>query len=344
MPDITAERIELVHGEGGARSRELVEQILVRAFDNPELNRLEDQARIELAGLMSQGDRLAFTTDSYVVEPVEFPGGNIGTLAVNGTLNDLAVGGARPRFLSCGLILEEGLELALLQRVINSMAEAARDAGVAIVTGDTKVVPRGKADKLFINTSGIGVIPTNVDLSAAHCQPGDVILINGFMGDHGAAILQARGELALEANVHTDCQSLHTLVSAMLAVCPDIHAMRDATRGGVATVLSEFAQASSVGICLQESELPVRPQVRGMCEILGLEPLYLANEGKLVAVVPRQSASRVLEAMQRHPAGQHAAIIGQVTAELPGKVQLANAFGSSRLLEPLAGEQLPRIC
>lgn len=344
MSGITTDRIELVHGEGGTRSRELIEQILVRAFDNPELDRLEDQARIELADLLGQGDRLAFTTDSYVVEPAEFPGGNIGSLAVNGTLNDLAVGGAQPRFLSCGLILEEGLELALLQRVINSMAKAARDAGVSIVTGDTKVVPRGKADKLFINTSGIGVIPAGIDLSAARCQPGDVILINGFMGDHGAAILQARGELALVSNVSSDCQPLHGLVKAMLAACPHIHAMRDATRGGVATVLSEFAQASGTGICLQEPALPVRPEVRGICEILGLEPLYLANEGKLVAVVPSRDADRVLQVMRRHPAGRHAAIIGQVTMELPGKVQLTNAFGSCRLLEPLTGEQLPRIC
>ncbi len=337
-------RISLAQGEGGLASRQLIETLVLQAFDNPALNMLEDQARLDLSAFTQSGNRLAFTTDSYVVDPVEFPGGNIGHLAVNGTLNDLAVGGAKPLYLSCALILEEGLEFAVLERIVHSMADAAASAGVQIVTGDTKVVPRGKADKVFINTSGVGVIPAGVELAASRCRVGDAIILSGSLGDHGAAVLAARGDLALDVDISSDTQGLYGLVELMLQACPNIHAMRDATRGGVATVLSEFAQASGVGILLNESDLPIKTEVRGLCEILGLEPLYLANEGMLVAVLPDADAETLINEMHQHPAGRNACIIGKVTEQLPGKVQLQNGFGGQRLLEPLTGEQLPRIC
>lgn len=338
------ERISLAQGEGGLASSQLVESLFLQAFDNEHLYQREDQARLGLADFIRQGDRLAFTTDSYVVDPIEFPGGDIGSLAVNGTINDLAVGGAIPRYLSCALILEEGLERAILERVVVSMAKAAREANVSIVTGDTKVVPRGKADRVFINTAGVGVIPQDIELAARRCEPGDVLIASGYLGDHGAAVLAARGDLALEMDVCSDSRPLHGLIQEMLKASPDIHAIRDATRGGVATVLNEFAQMSQTGIVLQEASLPVRPQVRGFCEILGLEPWYLANEGVLVAAVPASAADEVLSSMRAHPYGRDAQVIGQVVAELPGKVQLQSGFGGRRLLEPLTGEQLPRIC
>lgn len=337
-------RITLAHGSGGRAMRELVEGLLLPAFANPWLAELEDQARIDLAALAAQGERLAFTTDSYVVSPLEFPGGDIGSLAVNGTVNDLAVGGARPLFLSCGLVLEEGFGLVALERVARSMGRAAREAGVAIVTGDTKVVERGAADQLFINTAGIGVVPAGVNVSARRARPGDAVIVNGSLGDHGIAILLARNELALEAPVESDCQPLAGLVQAMLAACPDIHCLRDATRGGLATVANEFAAASGVGIRLWEAALPVHEAVRGASEILGLDPLYLANEGKLVAVVPGSRAEALVAAMRAHPAGREAAIVGEVCAEPAGRVILATAFGGERVVDMLAGEQLPRIC
>ena len=337
-------RITLAHGGGGRAMRELIERVLLPAFDNPLLAPLEDQARIPLAELAAAGDRLAFTTDSYVVSPIEFPGGDIGKLAVFGTVNDLAVAGAQPLYLSCGLVLEEGFEMTALARVAQSMGQAAREAGVAIVTGDTKVVERGAADKVFINTAGIGVVPRGVDISAARARPGDVVMLNGSLGDHGVAILFARNQLALEAEVASDCQPLHGLVAAMLAACPDIHCMRDATRGGLATVLNEFAVASQVGIRVREAALPINEVVRGACEILGLDPLYLANEGKLAAVVPGKWAGAVLAAMRAHPAGREAAIVGEVTAEPAGSVILSTAFGGDRIVDMLVGEQLPRIC
>lgn len=337
-------RITLAQGEGGLATRQLVESLLVSAFDNPELRLLEDQARLDLADMTTLGDRLAFTTDSYVVDPLEFPGGDIGSLAVHGTINDLAMGGAVPLYLSCALILEEGLELAVLERVVASMARAAQEAQVRIVTGDTKVVPRGKADGVFINTTGVGVIPKGVHLAASQCVPGDRIIVSGYLGDHGAAVLAARGDLALQVDVSSDSCALHGLVQAMLASSQEIHALRDATRGGVATLLNEFAEASDTGIVIHEGALPVRSEVRGLCEILGLEPWYLANEGVLVASVSEAAADQVLAAMHAHPAGIDAKIIGCVGQELPGKVQLHSGFGGRRLLEPLTGEQLPRIC
>lgn len=336
--------INLAHGSGGKAMRDLIDDIFVNSFDNPILSQLEDQAIFPLAHLSQFGNKLAFTTDSYVVTPLFFPGSNIGELAVNGTVNDLAVSGAKPLYLSCSVILEEGFSIETLREVINSMKETADRAGVQIVTGDTKVVHRGAADKLFINTAGIGIIREGVSISAKNLQPDDVIIVNGYLGDHGTAILIARGELALETEIKSDCQALNGLVDTILNVCPEVHAMRDATRGGLATVLNEFAQTSQVGIYLHEKTLPVRDEVTGVCEILGLDPLYLANEGKLVVVVPRSRGEEVLSAMKSHPAGKDACIIGEVIKSPPGIVLLETGFGSQRIVDMLVGDQLPRIC
>ena len=341
---LNAGTITLAHGAGGRAMRDLIDALFIDGFDNDQLASLEDQARLQIEALREPGARLAFTTDSYVVDPLFFPGGDIGALAVNGTVNDLAVGGARSLYLSCGMILEEGLAVETLTRVVASMKAAADAAGVAIVTGDTKVVPRGSADKLFINTAGVGVIPPGRETGAGRPRPGDAILINGFVGDHGAAIVDARGELALENRIESDCQPLNGLVEALFDACPDIRCLRDATRGGLATVLNEFAAASGTAMRIEERALPVREDVRGMCEILGLDPLYLANEGKLVAVVPGEAAEAALAAMRAHPAGREAAIIGEVTAEPAGTVVLKTVFGGDRLVDMLVGEQLPRIC
>ena len=344
MATLRDKTITMAHGGGGRAMRELIERLVVPAFANPLLAELEDQARIGLRGLAEIGDRLAFTTDSYVVSPLFFSGGDIGKLAVCGTVNDLAMAGAVPLFLSCGLIIEEGLPTADLERVLASMSKAAGQASVQVVTGDTKVVNRGAADRLFINTAGIGVVPVGANLGAAHAVPGDVIIVNGTLGDHGVAILIARNELELQSDIASDCQPLHGLVRAMLAACPDLHCLRDATRGGVATVLNEFAIASKVGMRLHERNLPLRAEVRGACEMLGLDVLYMANEGKLVAIVPRSHGDAVLAAMRAHPAGADAAIVGEVIAEPAGHVILDTLFGGERVVDMLAGEQLPRIC
>lgn len=336
--------ITLAHGSGGKAMRDLIQDVILGAFNNPLLAPLEDQAIVDLQQLLSCGDRLAFTADSFVVDPLFFPGGDIGKLAVNGTVNDLAMSGARPLYISCSLVLEEGLPMATLRRVVSSMSKAAEEAGVAVVTGDTKVVERGAADKLFINTAGIGVVPVGVNIGASRARVGDKVLVNGFVGDHGCSVLLARNELALEADIETDCQSLAGLVARMFEVCPDIHCLRDATRGGVATVLNEFAQSSRVAIRLNETALPVRESVRGACEILGLDPLYLANEGKLVAIVPAEGANALLEGMRAHTAGRDAAIIGEVVESPPGVVILNTGFGGGRIVDMLVGEQLPRIC
>jgi hydrogenase expression/formation protein HypE len=336
--------VTLAHGSGGKAMRDLIDDIFVRNFDNPILSQLEDQASLNLAELATLGDRLAFTTDSYVVDPIFFPGSNIGELAVNGTVNDLAVSGAKPLYLSCGFILEEGLPIETLREIVQSMKIAADNAGVKIVTGDTKVVHRGCADKLFINTAGVGVIRSGIHISAQNLQPGDVILVNGYLGDHGTAILIARGELALDTTIESDCQPLNHLIDKIIETCPKVRALRDATRGGVATVLNEFAMSSEVGIRLFEPELPLREEVQGVCEILGLDPLYLANEGKLVLVVPKDDAETVLEAMKSHPAGENSRIVGEVIASPPGVVLLQTAFGTERIVDMLVGDQLPRIC
>lgn len=336
--------INMAHGSGGKKMRDLIEDVFLAAFDNPLLAPLEDQAVMDLAGLIAKGDRLAFTTDSYVVSPLFFPGGNIGALAVNGTVNDLAMSGATPLYLSCGMVLEEGLSVDDLRKIAATMREMADAAGVAIVTGDTKVVERGAADKMFINTSGVGVIPTGVNIRADRARPGDKIIINGYLGDHGCAILLARNELALETDIETDCQPLHGLVAAMLNACPDIHCLRDATRGGLGTVLNEFAESSNVAITINETALPMRETVKGACELLGLDPLYLANEGKLVAIVPAESADSVIDEMRHHPAGKEASIIGEVSESPARTVVMNTGFGGSRIVDLLVGEQLPRIC
>ena len=336
--------VTLSHGSGGKAMRDLIQELFVDTFDNPLLAPLEDQARVDLGALAAHGERLAMTTDSYVITPLFFPGGDIGKLAVAGTVNDLAVGGARPLYLSCGMIIEEGLPVDELRRVAESMQATALAAGVRIVTGDTKVVPRGAADRLFINTTGIGVIARGVDLRADGARPGDLVLVNGHLGDHGAAIVDARGELALESGVESDCRPLAGLVQAMLASGPGIRCMRDATRGGVATVLNELAQASRCAIRLDEAALPVREAVRGVCEILGLDPLYLANEGKLVAVVAPEYAEAVLAAMRAHPDGSDARIIGEVRAVPAGTLSLRTRLGGERRADMLVGDQLPRIC
>jgi hydrogenase expression/formation protein HypE len=341
-PRLRDKTVTLAHGSGGQAMQDLIEAVFVSQFEGTLPTSLEDQARIPFEELTAQGDRLAFTTDSYVVDPLFFPGGDIGALAVNGTVNDLAVSGAIPRYLTCAMILEEGLPMEVLCQVVASMVATATQAGIKIVTGDTKVVPRGGADKLFINTAGIGVMRRGVTPAAVHLQPGDVVLVNGPVGNHGATILVAREQFALETDLQSDCQPLNGLVDAIVAVCPEVRAMRDATRGGLATVLNEFADSAQVGIRLQEDQIPVDTAVQGLCELLGLDPLYLANEGKLVVVVPPDRADSVLVAMQAHPAGRQSCIIGHVTEGQ--RVSLKTGFGTDRILDRLVGDQLPRIC
>lgn len=324
--------------------RELIEGLLLPSFDNEQLSTLEDQARIDISELARLGNQLAFTTDSFVVFPIFFPGGDIGKLAVAGTVNDLAVCGAKPLFLTCSFIIEEGLPTAELTRIVQSMKATATECGVAIVTGDTKVVERGAADKIFINTAGIGVIEKNVSIGANRAQPGDKVIINGFIGDHGCAIVSAREDLALEASIDSDCRQLYGLISKMISNCPEIHCMRDATRGGLATVLNEFASQSEVCIKIFEKDIPIRPEVRGVCEILGLDPLYLANEGKLVTVVPSEHAETLVSVMRKTEGGEMSSIIGEVLAEPISTVTMKTAFGGDRIVDMLVGDQLPRIC
>ncbi|HTV90248.1 MAG TPA: hydrogenase expression/formation protein HypE [Stellaceae bacterium] len=341
---INAATVTLAHGGGGKAMKDLIDDVFVRAFDNPALAPLEDQARFDLAELAARGDRLAFTTDSYVVDPLFFPGGDIGALAVNGTVNDLAVGGAVPLYLSCAVIIEEGMPLALLRDVAASMARAAEHAGVWVATGDTKVVPKGACDKLFVTTSGIGVIRQGVTLGTDRARPGDAVMVNGWLGDHGAAILAARGDLALATPIASDCAPLHRIIAALLEAAPGARMLRDATRGGAATVLNEIAQASRVAIEIDETRTPLRDAVRGFCEILGLDPLYLANEGKFIAVVPAAECDAALAALRRDPLGRDAAVIGSVVAGEAGRVTMCTAFGGRRIVDMLVGEQLPRIC
>lgn len=333
--------ITLAHGSGGQAMQQLIGQLFMRAFANPWLDEQEDQARLPLAELTARGDRLAFSTDSYVIDPLFFPGGDIGKLAVCGTANDVAVSGALPRWLSCGFILEEGVALATLERVVNSMAATAREAGIEIVTGDTKVVPRGAADKLFINTAGLGAIPATIHWSAASLTPGDLLLVSGTLGDHGATILNLREELGLEGALSSDCALLSPLIEALRPI-RGVKALRDATRGGVNAVMHEFAASSGCGMALQEKALPLKPSVRGVCELLGLDALNFANEGKLVIGVAREAAQQALEAMKAHPLGRDAAIVGEVTAS--AGVRLCGLYGVKRTLDLPHSEPLPRIC
>jgi hydrogenase expression/formation protein HypE len=352
VPRRDSERVLLAHGSGGLATAQLIEELVLPAFRNPALEPLDDQAVLPLPeGVTGDGTtRLAFTTDSYVVTPLFFPGGDIGALAVNGTINDLAVGGARPLALSLAFILEEGLPLDELRRVVATARDAAAHAGVPIVTGDTKVVGRGSGDKIFINTSGIGVVPAGVELSSRNVRPGDAILLSGTIGDHGATILAQREGLALGGDLRSDTAALHGLAADLLAACPDAHAMRDPTRGGLAATLVEIATRNKLGIEVDERAVPVRDAVRGACELYGLDPLLLANEGKLVAFVPAAGAARALEAMRRHPLGRDAVEIGYVTDEAPGVtggtglVWLRTPLGTRRILDLPYAEPLPRIC
>jgi hydrogenase expression/formation protein HypE len=336
---VKEERITLAHGSGGKATHTLIDAIFVEAFRNPLLEALEDQAVFGVGG-----SRLAFTTDSYVVSPIFFPGGDIGDLAVNGTVNDLAVSGARPLYLSAGFILEEGFPVADLERIVASMAAAAEAAGVQIVTGDTKVVQKGKADGCYVNTAGVGVIERPVELGAGRCRPGDAVLVSGPIGDHGVTIMLARGELDIESDLTSDTAPLHGLIGTLLDATSGVRAMRDATRGGVATILNEVAKASSVAVVIDEVAVPVRPEVHGACEILGIDALYVACEGRLVAIVDGEEAETALEAMRSHPLGAGAAIIGRIKEDPPGLVLLKTHFGGTRIVDVLVGDPLPRIC
>jgi len=337
---VKEERITLAHGSGGKATHTLIEAVFLEAFRNPLLEAMEDQAVLDIGGA-----RLAFTTDSYVVSPVFFPGGDIGDLAVNGTVNDLAMSGARPLYLSAGFILEEGFPVADLERIVASMAAAAAAAGVQIVTGDTKVVQRGKADGCYINTAGVGLIERPVHLGADRCRPGDAVIVSGPIGDHGVTIMLARGELDIESDIVSDTAPLHELVAALLDAVPDgVRALRDATRGGVATILNEMAKASGVAVVVDETQVPVRPEANGACEILGIDPLYVACEGRLVAIVDGTHAHTALTALRHHPLGTGAAIIGHINDDPPGLVLLKTTFGGTRIVDMLVGDPLPRIC
>jgi hydrogenase expression/formation protein HypE len=339
-PKVKEERITLAHGSGGKATHTLVEAIFLEQFRNPLLEPLEDQA-ILTAG----GQRLAFTTDSYVVSPLFFNGGNIGDLAINGTVNDLAVSGARPMWLSAGFILEEGFPVADLERIVQTMAEAAAAAGVQIVTGDTKVVQRGKADGCYVNTAGVGILERDIELGAARVKPGDAVIVSGPIGDHGVTVLLARGELDIESDLASDTAALNGLIATLLDAVPaGVHSMRDATRGGVATILNEVAKAASVAVVVDEASVPVRPEVTGACEILGIDPLYVACEGRLVAIVDGAVADAALTALRSHPLGQKASVIGHAADDPPGLVLLRTSFGGTRIVDMLVGDPLPRIC
>lgn len=332
------------HGGGGSLTAELVEHLFVPAFANATLAALGDSAQLDVRELLPRGARLAFSTDSYVVRPLFFPGGNIGDLAVNGTINDVAMSGARPLYLSAGFILEEGLPIESLHRIATTMGAAARDAGVALVTGDTKVVNKGHGDGVYINTSGIGIIPPGINIGPDRARPGDVVIVSGEIGIHGIAILSVREGLEFEVTLESDCAPLADLVATMLDVTTDIHVLRDPTRGGVAAALNEIAKTSQIGIALVERSLPLPAPVRSACEMLGLDPLYVANEGKLLAIVPSQEADALVERMRQHPLGLAATIIGQVVEQPMGMVVIRTALGATRVVDMPLGEQLPRIC
>jgi hydrogenase expression/formation protein HypE len=337
--DLADGRVDLTHGAGGRAMQQLIEEIFRPAFDNPMLARGDDQAAFDVAA-----GRMVMSTDSFVVSPLFFPGGDIGSLAVHGTVNDVAMSGARPLYLSAGFVIEEGFRLAELQRIANSMGAAARAAGVMVVAGDTKVVERGKADRLFINTAGIGTVPAGVDISGERARPGDAILVSGSMGDHGVAIMAHRAGLEFETTIVSDSAALNGLVAEMVAAAPGIHVLRDPTRGGLAATLNEICHQSGVGMRLDETAIPIRPDVLGACELLGLDALNVANEGKLVAIAPAADRNRLLAAMRAHPLGGDAMVIGEVIADPQRFVRMATRIGGERIVDWLAGEQLPRIC
>jgi hydrogenase expression/formation protein HypE len=337
--DLRGGRIDLTHGSGGRAMAQLIEELFEAHFDNPWLAERNDQACFEVPG-----GRMVMTTDGFVISPLFFPGGDIGSLAVHGTINDVAMAGARPLYLACGMILEEGFPLSDLRAIVASMAGAAKAAGVPIVTGDTKVVERGKGDGVFITTTGVGVVPEGVEIAADRARPGDAVLLSGTIGDHGTAVLSKRESLSFETELRSDSAALHGLVAEMVRAAPGIHAMRDPTRGGLAALLNEIARESRVGIVVREDAIPVDTAVRGACELLGLDPLYVANEGKLVAFCAPEDADPLLAAMRSHPLGREAAIIGEVIADPDCFVQMRTGFGGDRIVDWLAGEQLPRIC
>ena len=339
LPKTDYDTIQIAHGSGGKLSEELLRKVFLPCFGNPSLNRLEDQAILP----QPQG-RIAFSTDTFVVQPIFFPGGSIGELAVNGTVNDLAVGGAQPLYLSAGFILEEGLPIGELHEILVAMKRAALKAGVDIVTGDTKVVPRGACDKIFINTSGIGVVPEAHDFGAHRLKPGMKIILSGSIADHGMAVMTKREGLSFESEILSDTAALNGLIARLLRSCDGIAAMRDPTRGGVATTLNEWASAAHVGIRMEEDALLIRPEVRSACEVLGIDPLFVANEGKILVAVTAEAASAALTAVQAHPLGKDARIIGEIVSDHPGKVTVKNAYGVERIVSMPVGEQLPRIC
>ena len=340
--DLRHGRVDMNHGAGGRASTQLIGELFAAAFDNDYLRQGNDGALLP----MPADHRLVMATDAHVISPLFFPGGDIGSLAVHGTVNDVAMLGAVPLYLSASFILEEGFALADLKRIVASMASASRAAGVPVVTGDTKVVERGKGDGVFISTTGVGAVPQERVIGGAGARPGDRVIVSGTLGEHGVAVLSRRESLAFETEIVSDSQPLHTLVAAMLAAAPEgaVHVLRDPTRGGLATALNEIAMQSGVGVTLQEAAIPVRPQVEAACELLGLDPLYVANEGKLVAFVAPEAASTVLAAMRAHPAGADAVVVGEATADPHHFVQMATRFGGSRMVDWLSGEQLPRIC
>ena len=333
------DKILLDHGSGGKISNQMISDIMLPIFNNPMLSKLNDGAVFTVSG-----NRLAFSTDTYTVDPVFFPGGNIGSLSINGTVNDIAMCGAVPLYLSAGLIIEEGFPFTDLREILEKMGQAARTAGVQVVTGDTKVVPKGSADKIFINTSGIGVIPDGVNISGDRARPGDKVLLSGAIADHGIAILTKRKGMSFDLPVESDTAPLNFMVERMLAACKDLHVLRDPTRGGVGISLNEIAFKSKVGIRIVENKIPIKPEIAGTCELLGLDPLYIANEGKLLAIVPSDKADKVLEAIKNGPYGKDAAMIGEVVPDHPGMVVLETLIGGSRIIDMLTGEQLPRIC
>ena len=327
------------HGSGGRAMAQLIENLFIKHFDNELLKQRNDQACFPV-----ESGRMVMSTDGHVISPLFFPGGDIGSLSVHGTLNDVAMSGAKPLYLAAGFILEEGFPIKDLERIVVSMAAAARDAGVPVVTGDTKVVEKGKGDGVFITTTGVGVVPEGITISSDLAAPGDLILVSGSIGDHGVAIMSSRENLSFETSIESDSAALHQLVSQMVSASPNIHCLRDPTRGGLATGLNEIAQQSNVGIRIDEDKLVVKPQVAAACELLGLDPLYVANEGKLICICPPGDAEQILQVMRDHPLGKDANIIGEVIAEQQGLVEMKTLFGGNRVVDWLAGEQLPRIC
>ncbi len=337
--DVKTGTVDMTHGSGGRAMAQLIDELFVTNLDNELLRQANDQAAFDVPA-----GRMVMSTDGHVISPLFFPGGDIGSLSVHGTVNDVAMSGARPLYLAAGFILEEGFPLADLKRIVESMAAAANKAGVPVVTGDTKVVEKGKGDGVFITTTGVGVVPAGVNISGDLARPGDRILVSGSMGDHGVAIMSKRENLTFETTIESDSQALHDLIAEMVAVVPEIHCLRDPTRGGLAATLNELAQQSGVGMALREEDIPVKPEVHAACELLGLDPLYVANEGKLIAICAPEHAEQLLAVMKNHPKGVDAAIIGEVVEDSHGFVQMETSFGGSRIVDWIAGEQLPRIC